>query len=64
VRDRLTVGEILGDDDAWRVAPGCAEETIAVAKASNITLNVCDPIEHIRKLGARFPTHGVDAAGL
>jgi 2-dehydropantoate 2-reductase len=51
----LTVGEILGDDDAWRVAQGCAEEAIEVAKASNITLNVGDPIEHIRKLGGKIP---------
>ncbi len=51
----LTVGEILGDPDAWSVARGCAEEAIAVAKASNIRLNVGDPIEHIRKLGGKIP---------
>src|SRR5258707_13997702 len=51
----LTVGEILGDTDAWSVARRCAEEAIAVAKASNIRLNVGDPIEHIRKLGGKIP---------
>src|SRR5260370_17764479 len=51
----LTVGEILSDPDAWSVARGCAEEAIAVAKASNIRLNVGDPIEHIRKLGRKIP---------
>jgi 2-dehydropantoate 2-reductase len=51
----LTVGEILGDADAWTVARGCAEEAIAVAKASNVKLNVGDPIEHIRKLGNKIP---------
>jgi 2-dehydropantoate 2-reductase len=51
----LTVGEILGDPDAWSVAQGCAEEAIAVAKASNVRLNVGDPIEHIRKLGGKIP---------
>ncbi len=51
----LTVGEILGDPDAWSVACRCAEEAIAVAKASNIRLNVGDPIEHIRKLGGKIP---------
>lgn len=51
----LTVGEILGDPDAWSVARRCAEEAIAVAKASNIRLNVGDPIEHIRKLGGKIP---------
>jgi 2-dehydropantoate 2-reductase len=51
----LMVGEILSDPDAWSVARGCAEEAIAVAKASNIRLNVGDPIEHIRKLGGKIP---------
>src|SRR5467141_437712 len=30
----LTIGEILIDADAWSVARGCAEEAVAVAKAS------------------------------
>jgi 2-dehydropantoate 2-reductase len=51
----LTVGEILEDPDAWSVARHCAEEAIAVAKASNIRMNVGDPIEHIRKLGGKIP---------
>jgi 2-dehydropantoate 2-reductase len=51
----LTVGEILADAAAWRVAQGCAEEAIAVAKASNVRLNVGDAIEHIRKLGGKIP---------
>jgi 2-dehydropantoate 2-reductase len=51
----LTVGEILGDADAWHVARSCAEEAIAVAKASNIRLDVGDPVEHIRKLGSKIP---------
>src|SRR5258707_2766812 len=51
----LTVGEILGDPDAWGVARRCAEEAIAVAKASKVRLTVGDPIEHIRKLGGKIP---------
>ena len=51
----LTVGEILADAAAWRVAQGCAEEAIAVAKACHVRLNVGDPIEHIRKLGGKIP---------
>src|SRR4029077_14770182 len=50
-----TVGEILADADAWSVARACAEEAIAVAQASNVRLDVGDPIEHIRKLGGKFP---------
>jgi 2-dehydropantoate 2-reductase len=52
---RDSVGEILADPDAWSVARGCAEEAIAVAHASNVRLNVGDPIEHIRKLGGKIP---------
>jgi 2-dehydropantoate 2-reductase len=51
----LTIGEILIDADAWSVARDCAEEAVAVAKASNVRLNVGDPVEHIRKLGGKIP---------
>lgn len=51
----LTIGEIIDDADAWKVARGCAEEAIAVARASGITLDVGDPVEHVRKLGGKIP---------
>jgi 2-dehydropantoate 2-reductase len=51
----LTIGEIMEDPDAWKVARGCAEEAIAVARAAGIKLDVGDPIEHIRKLGGKIP---------
>jgi len=51
----LTIGEVMADADAWPVARGCAEEAVAVAKASGIRLDVGDPIEHIRKLGGKIP---------
>jgi len=51
----LTIGEIMQDPDAWKVARGCAEEAIAVAYAAGIKLDVGDPIEHIRKLGGKIP---------
>jgi 2-dehydropantoate 2-reductase len=50
----LTVGEILGDADAWSVARDCAEEAIAVAKAAKVRINVGDPIAHIRTLGGKI----------
>ncbi len=50
----LTIGEILADPDAWRVARGCAEEAVAVARASGVQLEVGDPIEHIQKLGGKI----------
>jgi 2-dehydropantoate 2-reductase len=55
---RTSPPEVSGggvDSNAWSVAQGCAEEAIAVAKASNVRLNVGDPIEHIRKLGGKIP---------
>lgn len=51
----LTIGEIMEDPDAWKVARGCAEEAITVAHAAGIKLDVGDPIEHIRKLGGKIP---------
>jgi len=51
----LTIGEVMRNENAWRVALGCAEEAIAVARALGIRLEVGDPIEHIRHLGGRIP---------
>ena len=48
----------MDNPEAWRVACGCAEEAIAVAAARRIGLQVGDPIEHIRRLGGRFPMPG------
>lgn len=50
----MTIGEVMRNEDAWRVARGCAEEAVAVAKAAGIRLEVGDPIEHIRHLGGRI----------
>jgi 2-dehydropantoate 2-reductase len=51
----LTIGEVMANPDAWKVARGCAEEAVAVAKAAGIKLDVGDPIEHVRKLGGKIP---------
>ena len=50
----MTIGEVMHNPDAWRVARGCAEEAVAVALALGIRLEVGDPIEHIRRLGGRI----------
>jgi 2-dehydropantoate 2-reductase len=50
----MTIGEVMRNADAWRVARGCAEEAVAVAMAAGIRLEVGDPIEHIRHLGGRI----------
>jgi len=51
----MTIGQVMADPEAWKVARGCAEEAIAVARASGIRLDVGDPIEHVRKLGGKIP---------
>jgi 2-dehydropantoate 2-reductase len=50
----LTIGEVLADREAWRVARGCAEEAVAVASALGIKLDVGEPIEHVRRLGGKI----------
>lgn len=51
----MSIGEVMNDDEAWIVARACAEEAIAVARAKGVTLDVGDPVEHIRGLGAKIP---------
>ena len=52
----MTIGEVMGNPDAWKVAEGCSREAIAVALAAGIRLDVGDdPIAHVRKLGGKIP---------
>ncbi|MDA0231357.1 MAG: 2-dehydropantoate 2-reductase [Proteobacteria bacterium] len=50
-----TVGEILASSDAWSVASNCALEAYFVARASNIRLDIDDPISYVRDFGAKIP---------
>ena len=50
----LTIGEILASELGWSVARACAEEAVAVARAAGITLDVGEPIEHVRRLGGKI----------
>ncbi len=50
----FTIGEVMADPNAWRVARGCAEEAVAVAAALGIKLEVGDPIAHIQRLGGKI----------
>ena len=51
----LTIGAIMANPEAWRVALGCADEAIAVAAAMGVKMDVGDPIEHIKRLGGKIP---------
>lgn len=51
----LTVGAIMADPDAWRIASGCAREAYLVARAKNIRLDIDDPVAYVRDFGAKIP---------
>lgn len=51
----LTIGQILNNEHAWKVARGCSEEAVAVCKALGIDLGIAEPIAHVRNLGGKIP---------
>ncbi|MGF1472750.1 MAG: ketopantoate reductase family protein [Rubrobacteraceae bacterium] len=51
----MAIGQVMSEPNAWRVARDCALEAVEVADARGINLQVGDPVEHIRSLGARIP---------
>jgi len=50
-----TVGEIIEDRHAWSVASNCALEAYLVARASNIRLDIVDPVSYVSDFGAKIP---------
>jgi 2-dehydropantoate 2-reductase len=54
VTDR-TVGEVMEDADAWRVAAGCAVEAFQVARRRNIRLGFDEPVAYVREFGSKIP---------
>src|SRR5204863_4385398 len=50
-----TVGEVIGDQDAWSVAAGCAEEAFAVGRASGVDFNFDDPVGYAHAFGLGIP---------
>lgn len=51
----LTIGEVLADPDAFKIAAGCAAEAYAVAKAKGIAVDMSDPVEYVRVFGQKIP---------
>jgi 2-dehydropantoate 2-reductase len=51
----MSIGEVMSNPSAWDIALSSAREAIAVAEAAGIRLDVGDPIEHIKALGAKIP---------
>lgn len=51
----LTIGQILNNEHAWKVARACSEEAVAVCQAQGIDLGMADPIAHVQGLGGKIP---------
>jgi len=50
-----TVGEVMEDPDAFRVASGCAAEAFAVARKRGIRLGFEDVVQYVRDFGSKIP---------
>lgn len=51
----LTIGEVIGDQDAWGVASGCAIEAWQVAVALGIPIEIPEPVAYVREFGLKIP---------
>lgn len=54
VTDR-TVGEVMADPDAFRVASSCAVEAYQVARRRGVRLDFDDPVAYVREFGSKIP---------
>lgn len=54
VTDR-TVGEVMADPDAFRVASNCAVEAYRVALERGVRLDFDDPVAYVRESGSKIP---------
>lgn len=50
----LTVGEVLDDPEAWRLAAGCAAEADAVARAKGVALGFESVEAYVREFGSKI----------
>ncbi len=50
-----TVGEVMEDSEAFRVASGCAAEADAVARKRGIKLGFDDVVAYVRDFGSKIP---------
>jgi 2-dehydropantoate 2-reductase len=50
-----TVGEVMEDPDAFKVASGCAAEAYAVARKRGIKLGFDDVVAYVRDFGSKIP---------
>jgi 2-dehydropantoate 2-reductase len=50
-----TVGELMADSEAWRVALGCTAEAYEVARRRGVGLTFDDPIRYVSEFAATIP---------
>jgi 2-dehydropantoate 2-reductase len=50
-----TIAQVMGDEHAWRIASGCAQEAYAVARARDIRLDIEDVVAYVREFGSKIP---------
>jgi 2-dehydropantoate 2-reductase len=50
-----TIGEVIEDLHAWKVASGCALEAYEVARARGIALDIEEPVRYVRDFGVKIP---------
>ena len=52
---RWPIREVLGDENAWSIAAGCASEAFAVGRAAGVGFDFDDPIAYVRDFGSKIP---------
>ena len=52
---RCSAGEIMADEDGWKVAIGCGLEAFAVGQAHGINFSFTDAAQYIHAFGAKMP---------
>ncbi len=50
-----TIGEVMANEHAWKIAAGCAQEAYTVARKRGIKLEIEDPVEYVRDFGSKIP---------
>jgi 2-dehydropantoate 2-reductase len=51
----LTIGRVMADTGAWEVAGRCADEALAVARATGVALEIEAARDHVRAFGEKIP---------
>ena len=50
-----TIGGVLENEQAWKVASNCAAEAYAAGVAKGVHFSFDDPVTHVRQFGAKIP---------